>query len=561
MKHAKALLSVWAALTAATLAPSAGAVPGFFATPGGEAKSRSTQVLVMKDGNTNVVSIMTDYEGPMEKFALVIPVPSDVSLSDVRALKRGDLERLEEMTAPRFHEFWEMDPCEEGKPQQIWEIDLSASESTDFLGAGEMFAGTTKAPKEMRIEVEPNFRNDSEYEFSVVGSNVASVLKGKGLSVPAGVQDKLGKYPQFIVAVVDARSVEIGAKGEAMLSPIRFVTHQDVTLATSLGAAHVKGMDELLVFTMDPKQQYQVKGHKNVYPPTDFHVKFDVKERTGDFYAALHDKMLEKDKDAFLVEFAWDTKGCGQPCPNAPLHLSEILTLGADVHERSVPEAEKHPDPPERSAEEQAAYDALKKKEDKKKADDLAKEVARRKALIARRSSYVLTRLHHRFTTLDDIQLEPAPSMKGGITIPTGADAALPQDASASDTPMFQTRITTLHPTKVTATCPNPQPYRWGRPPKSFRGARKIWVADRLAWRDRGKVKLDEMIETPIPALGIAGAEKAAADQAVAAEKAAEEAKKSDCGCRVVGANEEHFGSLGWLGLALGVAWRRRARR
>jgi hypothetical protein len=379
------------------------------------------------------------------------------------------------------------------------------------------------------------------------------------LKVPAGLEGKLGKYDQFIVAVVDSRRVEIGAKGEAMLSPIRYVSKQPVTLATSLGVPHVKGMDELLIFTMDPKQQYQVKGHKNVYPPTDFHVKFDVKERTGDFYAAFHDKLLEKDKDAFLVEYAWDTKGCGQPCPNAPLHLSEILTLGADVHERSVSEADRHPDPPERTEEEQAKYDAAKPPE-KKQMDELAKEVARRKALIERRSSYVLTRLHHRFTTLDDIQLEPAPAMQGGVQIPVGEKAEQSQEASASDTPMFQTRITTLHPTKVAVTCENPERYRWARPPKSFRGARKIWVADRLAWRDRGKVEIEEVIETPVPALGIAGVEQVAKDQAAAAEKAAAEARESNCDCTVVGL-DRGTARTAWGALFLGLAVFLRRRR
>jgi MYXO-CTERM domain-containing protein len=565
MKHAtpswvfSAALTVPVALAAVTVAPVARAVPGFFATAGGPATSRASQVLVMKDGDTSVVSIMTDYDGPMEKFAVVLPVPSDVSLSDVRTLKRGDLERLDEITAPRFHEFWEMDPCEKGKAQQIWQMDMSASNSTDFLGGGEMFAGTTKAPPEMRVEVEPNFRADSEYDFSLVGSNVAHYLEGKGLKVPSGIEGKLGKYDQFIVAMVDGRSVEIGAKGEAMLSPIRYVTHKDVTIATSLGAPHRKGMEELLVFVMDPKDQYQVKGMKNVYPPTDFHVLFDVKERTGDFYAALHDKLLAKDKDAFLVEYAWSTKGCGEPCPNAPLHLSEILTLGADVHERSVPEADKNPKPPERSDEEQAKYDAA-KPDEKKKMDDLAKEVARRKALIARRSDYVLTRLHHRFAQLDDIQLEPAPHMKGGITIPEGEAGELPQDATPSDTSMFQTRIDTFHPTMKAITCDAPQRYRWGKPPKDFRGARKIWIADRLAWRDRGKVKVEDMVETPIPALGIQGIEKAAEEATEAAKKEAAAKAKSNCDCRLPGGSSAP--ARGWAALALGAfALLRRRRR
>lgn len=566
MKHEKSwlfssALALGAALAAATAVGPAHAVPGFFATPsGGDAKSRSTQVLVMKDGGARVVSVMTDYEGPMEKFALVLPVPGDVTLADVRGLKRGDLERLDEITAPRFHEFWEMDPCEQGKAQQIWEIDRSASESTDFLGAGEMLAGTTKAPKEMQIEVEPVFRADSEYTFSLVGSNVAGFLKGKGLEVPEAIRGKLSDYDQFIVAMVDGRSVEVGAKGEAMLSPIRFVTRQDYSIAASLGAPHVKGMEELIIFTMDPKDQYQVKGKKNVYPPTDFHVLFEVKEKTGDYYAALHDKLLAKDKDAFLVEYAWSTKGCGEPCPNAPLHLREILTLGGDVHERDVPEADRLPDPPERTEEEQAKYDEA-KKDEKKKMDDLAKEVARRKALIARRSDYVLTRLHHRFASHEDIQLEPAPHMQGGVTIPAGQAAELPQEATPSDTSRFQTRLSTFHPTKVAINCPAPERYRWGRPPKDFRGARKIWIADRLAFRDRGKVKVEEMTLSAIPALGIQGVEKAA-EEATAAKQAAEAAAaESKCGCRVPGGGAG-AGSA-WLVALLGLSalWRRRRSR
>jgi MYXO-CTERM domain-containing protein len=191
----------------------------------------------------------------------------------------------------------------------------------------------------------------------------------------------------------------------------------------------------------------------------------------------------------------------------------------------------------------------------------LAKEVARRKVLIARRSDYVLTRLHHRFATLDDIQLEPAAHMKGGVTIPSGEAGELPQEASPSDTSQFQTRIATFHPTKKAFECPAPERYRWGRPPRDFRGARKIWVADRLAWRDRGKVKLDEVVETPIPSLGIQGAKKAAEVATEAAKKAAEAAAKSDCDCRMPG--QQARPASGWVAVfvALFAVWGRRRRQ
>jgi hypothetical protein len=564
MKHRTAFLALCAGLGLVSLSPNARAVPGFFATGGSdakssEAKSRSAQVVVLKNGSQNVVSVMADYDGPMDNFALVIPVPSDVSAADVVALKRGDVERIEELTAPRFHEFWEMDPCEQGKPQQIWEIDLSASESTDFLGAGEMLAGTTKAPPEMRIEVVPDFRSDSEYTFSVVGSNVEGFLSGKGLKVPEGVKGKLGNYSNFLVAMVDSKRLEVGGKGEALLSPIRFATKQPVKLATSLGTAHIKGAYELLVYVLDPKDRYEAKNFKNVFPPTNFQVAFEAKEKTGEVYAALHDKLLAKDKDAFLVEYAWSTKGCGEPCPNAPLHLSEILTLGADVQEKNVPEAERNPAPPERSEEEQAIFDAA-KPEEKKKMDELAKEVARRKALIARQSDYLMTRLHHRYSNIEqDVELQPAGHVKGGLEIPKGEAAELPMDVSPADKSQLQTRLVNLHPSKVVVNCPAPERFRWGKPPATFRGARKIWVADGMAARDRSKVKLEELIVSPIAALGIPGI-KVAADQAAsaAAAKAAEEAKAGKCDCALipsqtpVGATALGFSLLGFLAAALG---------
>lgn len=560
MKQRKAFWALSAAVGLVAFAPQAKALPGFFATNGEEAIARASQVTVMKDGDLSVVSVTTDYDGPMDEFALVIPVPSDVTTQDLLALKRGDVERLEQLTAPRFHEFWEMDPCEPGKPQQLWEINMSASQSTDFLGGGDMFEGTTKAPKEMRVKVEPEFRPDSEYTFSVV-SNAESFLKSKGLKVPEAIRGKLGDYNNFIVAMVDAKLVEVGAKGEAMLSPVRFSTRKPVELATSLGTPHIRGQHELLIYVLDTESRYEVANFENVFPPTNLLVDLSVKERTGEFYAAVHDKLLEKHKDAFLTEYSWDTKSCGEPCPNAPLHLAELLTLGADVHERSVSESARNPEPKERSEEEQAAYDAA-KPDEKKKQDELRKEVARRQALIARRENYTLTRLHHRYAKLDkDVKLKPASAIEGGTSVPVGAKAELPQNTSESKANRFQTRIVSLHPSKSAVQCDNPERHRWGRPPTTYRGARKIWVADRLAWRDRDRIKLEEVAHAPIAALGIQGV-ASPEDQAAsaAASKEAEAAGKDDCDCRTVGATTRAPGGIfGLLLLGLGLLRRRRS--
>lgn len=555
----------------ATLASSAKALPGFFATRGGEATSSTTHVVLMMNDSDTVVSVATDYKGPSERFAFVLPVPDDVSLKDVVTLKRHSVERLDELTAPRFHEFWEMDPCDhEGKLQQIWERDLTASESSDFLGMGgdDMFKNTTKAPKEMRTKVDADFRDEgSEFKFTLVTSDVLTWLKGKGYAAPANVD--VSKYTgmTFLVAETDPQKAELGGKGEALLSAIRYNTKKPVKLASTLGLANLDKMHELNVYTLHPSKRFETANYPTVFPPTNIQVDFAAKERVGELYAGIHDLLLAKDPKAFLAEYAWSTEGCGEPCVNAPLRLDELLTLGADVFEKSVSEDQRNPAPPARSEEEEKAYKKAKKAE-RKEMDDLAKEVARRKALIERHKSYVLSRLHHRYNASglpQDVEFKAASPAEGGVAIPQGEKGDMPSDVKVgAASNRLQTRFVHLHPDKAVIKCDAPVRYRWGKPPLSYRGARKIWTAQQLASRDRTRFKPSELVLSAYPALGLAGklsGDAKANTEGVKAAEANEGKTEKKGGCSVVGSTT---GNSGWLALtlALGLVWRgRRANR
>ncbi len=553
---------LWAPVSGCLLllsAPHVSALPGVFALKGGEkAVSRSTQVVVMTNDQDTVVSVMTDYDGPMQPFALVLPVPKDVKLEDVKTLKRASVERLEELTAPRFHEFWEKDPCEEGKPEQIWERSLAASSGTDFLGVGDMFEGTKKAPKEMRTKVEADFRDQgSEYTFHLVASNVEAWLQRKGYQLPAGAG--LAKYADsaFLVAETNPQQSELGRRGEALLSPIRFSTREPLKLAHTLGLAHAEGKQELVIYGIHPKQRMAVANYDNVFPPTNLQVDFQVKERMGDFYAALHDQMLAKNAQAFVAEYAWGTRDCGQPCPNAPLRVDELLTLGADVFEAAVAEAERNPAPPPRSEEEEKAYEAA-KPDERQRMDELAREVARRKALIERNEAYVLSRVHHRYDSAGlprDVELKKAAAARGGVGIPQGEAGTLETSVQeGAETNQLQTRFVHLHPNKKAIKCEAPERYRWGKPPSDYRGARKIWVADQLASRDRGKLKPAEVVLTAYQPLGLQGAASKTAQAADATAGTEQSEAKSDCDCAIVGNPSRPDSALWWLGLSL-LAW------
>jgi hypothetical protein len=381
-----------------TSASPALALPGFIAGKGDTARvSNATQVVLLQKGDHTVVTVWADYEGPLDRFALVLPVPADVELDEVKTLKRDSVDHLDEISAPRFHEFWEKDPCEPGEADQEWQRDLRVKDSAaNFLGAGMPdVSGGQKLPPEMLLDFDPQFK-DGEYTFAMVpnGQSVQAFLQKKGFSVPAGAKERLGKYEaagmQMLVADVSASKVELGGARRAILSPIRFATQQPYAIASTLGLANSAGQQELIVYVLHPDKRFEAKNYENVFPPTNVNVEMAVKERMGEFYAGVHDALLAKHPRSFLVEYAWPTvKLCGEPCPNAPIGIHELLSLGVDVVEADVPKAERNPKPPPLTDEEKAQMKAA-DKATRKQLEAQRRETVRRRGVLDR-NSYGIT--------------------------------------------------------------------------------------------------------------------------------------------------------------------------
>ncbi len=555
----------------ATAAPQAAqAFPGFFVGKDDQARtSTSAHVVVMHRDQRTVVTVMTDYDGPSQEFALVMPLPEDVSMDHVTTLKRDFVSRLDQLTAPRFHEFWEMDPCEPGKTEQEWERTLTASAETAFLGGGSPTSGK-KVAKEMTLTVEPEFKHASEYSFKLLdqadSAGITAWLEKQGYKLPAGTAEAVKPYieakQRFLVATVDQAKVELLADGRAQLSPIRFWTETKYNkIPSTLGLLSSGGKkQELVVIALDPDKRYEAKNYDNVFPPTNLSVDFVVKERMGEFYAGLHDLLLAKNPRGILNEYAWTSLECGQPCPNPPLYIHELLSLGADVFEAALDDDVRNPKPPERTEEEEKAYEALKKKDEKKASDISRAEIARRKALVARHA-YVISRLHHRYdkdTLKADIEIGPGGNMRGGVEAPKGPKGELPIESKPADRSMLQTRYVNLHADKSVLKCENPERWRWGKAPRTYRGLRKIWVAEDLSTRDRKEIVPAKVVNTPVPALDLAGKVEEPTPGAAPASSAGGEEKKGS-GCQMSAPAPGASGSgVSALLLGLGLAWARR---
>ncbi len=562
----------------------AAAFPGFIAAKKETPRVHSSQVVLMKRGPVTAVSVMPDYEGSLEPFAVVLVAPPDVAADHVVTLKREFVDRVDALSAPRFHEYWEQDPCDPGPVEQEWERNLKV-QGAGFLGGGAISGGEKKVAKELFIDVNAK-QKEGEYTITVLaeGESPIAWLKGKGYTPPAKAEALVGPYlaskQRFIIAEVDTKRIELIGGDRAQLLPIRFYTEQPydtLPVRVSLANAAPNEKQELLVFTIDPDQRYEAKNYANMFPPTNIEVDFAVKERMGEFYGALHDIILQKNPKNFLVEYAWPSDGCGRPCATEPLQISELLSLGADVFEKSVPEEQRNPEPPELSKEEAEAHKAelkeLKPKERKEREklfEEERKTVAARKALIERHK-YVVTRLHYRYddaTLPEDPKFGTAGPVTGGVVLPKGAKKEAPTAVTPASASQLQTRYNNFHPWVPVIKCQSPDRFRWGKSPPDYRGLRKTWVVEDIARKSRTQIKPAQVVITPLPALGLMGMAAGAADAGADAggdggvDDAA--AKKSGCGCRTPGAAGSGTGPasgallLGALAFCLARSRRRR---
>ena len=562
-------------LTALTLAPEAAAFPGFMAGKTKAPVVHQTQIVLMKKGPSSVLTVMPDYQGPLEPFVLVLAVPADVVADHVVTLKREFVDHADQMSAPRFHEFWEQDPCDPGPAEQEWQRDLRVS-GAGFLG-GPSTGPTKKVAIELSLDTQTKVK-EGEYKVSVLAAGTSPLgwLKEHGYQPPPGADQAIAPYVSqglaFVMAEVDTKRIELVGGDRAQLSPIRFFTDQPFdVLPLRLGLLNAPPGDkqELFIYALDTANRYEVANYDNVTPPTNIEVDFEVKERMGEFYNSLYDAILAKQPKAFLREYSWPADGCGEPCATVPYELSELLSLGGDVFERAVPDEEKTPAPPELSAEEKEMdkelLKPLKPKEKRDKIKELKEDrqkIASVKALVLRHK-YVLSRLHYRY---DGKTLEADPKLvaksepfQGGTALPKGekreADMAVTGGKNR-----HQTRFNNFHNWKPVIHCPSPDRWKWGKSPPDYKGLRKIWIADDLTRKSRTQIPAVKMVKTDLKELGLGPSSVIPDAGADAADGGTDAGKGGGCGCRLGDdRRSRHGGLVALAGLALALVRRRRA--
>ena len=494
-----------AALALATTAGAAQAFCGFYVS-GSDKKlyNDATQVALMRQGTRTVLSMQNDFRGPLEDFALVVPVPVVLKESEVKTLSKQVLDRVDSLGSPRLVEYWERDPCfrdDEGMMERRRYPPKSAP----------MVSRADASNAHQSVKIEAKF-DVGEYKILILSatdsSGLETWLKQNGYKIPAGAEPLLRPYVEsgskFFVAKVDPKKVQMvteNGQQRAALSPLRFhYDSEEFSLPIRLGMANAEGKQDLIVNIISDKR-YEVSNYRNVVIPTNFDVKGTVRERFGEFYAALFDKTLEANPGAVVTEYAWQTNPSLKcdPCPPQVPSDSDAMTLGADV---------------------------------------IGGRIAQ--------GYYVLTRLHARYgrgDMKDDLRFKEAKAITGGRE--TWSKQGLEYGATPSTENYFQARYAIRHWWTGPMKCPNPQRGVWGGPPDgNYQGT---IAASKTAFAPRGKLQLASMIQRDLWEIGFKKAPAAGSGFA-----------KPPGGGKTMGFGIGALGGL--LGIAIGAYFTRRKR-
>ena len=73
--------------------------------------NRASQVVLVRDDDRTVITMANDFQGDVEDFAVVIPVPTFIEREQINVADRALVEHLDAYTAPRLVEYHDPDPA------------------------------------------------------------------------------------------------------------------------------------------------------------------------------------------------------------------------------------------------------------------------------------------------------------------------------------------------------------------------------------------------------------------------------------------------------------------
>jgi len=323
----KTLITVFAALTTIGLAGTVQAFCGFYvARADTSLYNEASQVVLVRDGKRTVITMANDFEGDVEDFAMVIPVPTFIERGQINVADRAIIEHLDAYTSPRLVEYFDPDPCQ----RYLYDRREFSSALPSVVAEDEV----AKSARSKGVTIEASYAV-GEYDILILSAEqsdgLIAWLNENGYRIPDGAEKVVGSYlkqdMRFFVAKVN---LEAQAKsGYSYLRPIQVAYESSkFMLPIRLGTLNAKAEQELYVYALTRTGRVETTNYRTVKLPSNVEVPVFVKDEFADFYRNMFERQTAANgKRAVFLEYAWDMAWC-DPCAADPLSADELRKLG-----------------------------------------------------------------------------------------------------------------------------------------------------------------------------------------------------------------------------------------
>jgi hypothetical protein len=322
----KLTATFFAAVLTVAISTTAQAFCGFYVAKADTSLfNRASQVVLVRDGDRTVITMANDFEGDVQDFAVVVPVPTFIERGQINVGDKAVIDHLDAYTSPRLVEYFDPDPCRVRHRMEMSQ-DMSALPSSKAVREAEA--------RSQGVTIEASY-TVGEYDILILSAResdgLIDWLNSNGYRIPRGADKVVGSYlkqdMRFFVAKVNVEEQE--KSGFAYLRPLQVAYESNkFMLPIRLGTLNAKAQQDLYVYALTRTGRVETTNYRTVKLPSDVGVPGFIKSDFPDFYRDMFARQTEAEHNrGVFLEYAWDMSWC-DPCAADPLSARELKSLG-----------------------------------------------------------------------------------------------------------------------------------------------------------------------------------------------------------------------------------------
>lgn len=321
-------------LLAAMFTHEAAAFCGFYVSKAdGTLKNKTSQVILVRDDNRNVITMYNDFKGNFKDFAMVVPVPVVLQKKDIKVVNQSIFQTLNDYSKPRLVEYYDENPCSNYRFDSM--EDKASMSLSEVVVTG---MGMKKENKSV-VKIEAQYIV-GEYDILILSAKESAGLKTwldeNGYKIPAGAEEVLEPYIKsnlkfFVVKVNEAEKKKLPGN---FLRPIQIsFSSPKFMLPIRLGMANADGDQDMIVYAFTKKGRIESTNYRSISLPTGKNIPLFVKNNFGSFYSNLFEHQWQKEgKAVAMLEYAWDVSPKNfvkcDPCVATAPSVQDLVQAG-----------------------------------------------------------------------------------------------------------------------------------------------------------------------------------------------------------------------------------------